>query len=136
MSTTAGQFIKSYKIMLFAKSCQLYFQKSSTIDFWLSSKYDSSQYCQRKQSFKRYFSSSVKPFMSSFLSYFILLQNQKNVLQEEIKDWTFKTYLLTEEAISWLLLIESLKMACARSYVWFLNFLDFFCSMSCPNSVK
>ena len=27
---------------------------------------------------------------------------------------------------SWLLLIESLKMTCARSYVWFLNFLDCF----------
>ena len=39
----------------------------------------------------------------------------KNVLQKEIKDWTFKACLLTEETSSWFPLIESLKITCARS---------------------
>ena len=66
-------------------------------------------------------------------------KNQKNVLQKEIKDWTFKAYLLTEEASSLFPLIESLKIACARSYVWLLNFYQrervwiVFCGMSYPN---
>ena len=50
-------------------------------------------------------------------------KNEKNVLQKEIKDWTFEAYLLTEETSSLFSLIESLKMICARSYVWFSNFL-------------
>ena len=50
--------------------------------------------------------------------------NQKNLLQKEIKDWTFEAYLLTEETSSRFLLTESLKMTCARSYAWFLNFLS------------
>ena len=72
--------------------------------------------------------------------------HQKNVLQEEIKDWTFEAFLSTEETNSWFLLIESLKMTCARSYVWFLNFLDCFSwhvfpklsniTMTCPKSVE
>ena len=53
-------------------------------------------------------------------------KNQKSMLQKEIKDWTSDAYLLTEETSSWFLLIESLKMPCARSYSWFLNFLDCF----------
>ena len=47
------------------------------------------------------------------------------MLQEEIKDGTFEAYLLPEETSSSFLLIESFKMIYARSYVWFLNFLDF-----------
>ena len=49
--------------------------------------------------------------------------NQKNVLQKEIKDWTFEVYLLTGEPSSWFGLTESLKMTCARSNAWFLDFL-------------
>ena len=55
-----------------------------------SSKHSSWQYCQKKVA-KRYFLNSVK------LSVFILImhilfyrKNQKNVLEKEIKDWTFK----------------------------------------------
>ena len=64
-------------------------------------------------------------------------KNQKNVLQREIKDWTFKAYLLTPDNSSWFLLIESLKITCARSYAWFLNFYWIvFRDMSYPNSVN
>ena len=48
--------------------------------------------------------------------------NQKNMLQKEIKGWTFEVCLWTGEPSSWFPLIESLKMACARSFEWFLNF--------------
>ena len=41
-----------------------------------------------------------------------------------MKDWTIEVYLLKGEQSSWWLLIESLKMTCARSCVWFLNFLS------------
>ena len=46
-------------------------------------------------------------------------KNQKNVLQKEVKDWTFEAYALTDETTSWFLLIESLKMTfkSVRSYV-------------------
>ena len=44
-------------------------------------------------------------------------ENQKNVLQKDIKDWVFQAYLLTEETSSGFLLIGSLKMTYARSYV-------------------
>ena len=37
------------------------------------------------------------------------------MLQDEIKDWTFEAYLLTEETSLWFLLIEQLKVTCARS---------------------
>ena len=64
-------------------------------------------------------------------------KNQKNVLQRESKDWTFKAYLLTADTSSWFPLIESLKITCARSYAWFLNFYWIvFRDMSYPNSVK
>ena len=49
-------------------------------------------------------------------------KNQKNVLQREIKDRTFKAYLLTVETAFWFPLTQSLKITCARSYAWFLNF--------------
>ena len=68
------------------------------------------------------------------------------MLQEEIKDWTFEAYLLTEEITSWFLWIKLLKMTCARSYAWFLNFLDCFLwhilpkhskiTVNCPKSVE
>ena len=48
------------------------------------------------------------------------------MLQKEIKNWTFEAYLLIEETSSLFQLIESLKMTCARSYAWFLIFLDWF----------
>ena len=66
--------------------------------------------------------------------------NQKNVLQKEI-DWAL---LIDWEPCPWFPLTELLKMICARSYAWFLNFFVkrgglglFFCGlMSSPNSVK
>ena len=57
------------------------------------------------------------PFPKDFCVFILIInilfcrKNQKQVLQEEIKDWTFKTYLFTEETSSWFPLIESLKMA-------------------------
>ena len=43
-------------------------------------------------------------------------KNVKNVLQKEIKDWTFKAYLLNADTSSWFPLIESLKITYARTY--------------------
>ena len=63
--------------------------------------------------------SHLKDFSSVLL---FCHKNQKNLLQREIKDCTFKTYLLTADTSSWFPLIESLKITCARSYAWFLNF--------------
>ena len=65
-------------------------------------------------------------------------KNQRNMLQVKTKEWIFEAYLLTEETSCWFQLIESLKMTCAWSVldVWFLNFLDVFRGMSCPNSAK
>ena len=51
-------------------------------------------------------------------AYLFFCTNQQNVLQKVIKDWTLEVYLLTGEPSSWLLLIESLKMTCARSFAW------------------
>ena len=62
-----------------------------------------------------------------FLEYALILfccTNQKNVLQNKIKDWTFEVYLLIEVPSSWSPLIESLKMTSARSSAFFLNFLS------------
>ena len=50
-------------------------------------------------------------------------KNEKNMLQKEIKDWTFGAYSLTKEISSWFVLIASLKMTCVRSCVWFWNFI-------------
>ena len=57
-------------------------------------------------------------------------KNQKNVLQKEIKDWTFEADLVTDETISWFSLTESLKMTfeSARSYVCVI--LEFFIKRS------
>ena len=49
--------------------------------------------------------------------------NQKNMLQKEMKDWTFEVYLLIGELSSWFPLIESVKITYDSPYVWFLNFL-------------
>ena len=70
--------------------------------------------------------SYVKLFVSLFLSciFHFCCKNQRNVLQKEVKDRTFETYLLIEEPSFWFLLIESLKMICARSFASFLNFLS------------
>ena len=72
----------------------------------------------------------ISPVLKNFVFFRIInilfcCKNQKNMLQEEIKDGTFEAYLLPEETSSSFLLIESFKMTYARSYVWFLNFLDF-----------
>ena len=68
----------------------------------------------------------LKAFCDFFLAMHILYccKNQQNVLQKKIKDWTLEVYLLTGETSSWLLLTESPKVTCARSYAWFLNFLS------------
>ena len=126
------------------KSCQLYLQKTFIIYFWLGSKYGSSEYCQRSSHLK-----DISPVFSKTFCVFILTvhnlfcrKNQKNVLQKEIKDWRSATYLLTVETCSWFLLIESLKITCARSYAWFLSFYQtervwvVFCNITYPNSVK
>ena len=62
--------------------------------------------------------------MSLFLSciFCSTVKIRKNVLQKEIKDWTYNAYLLTEETSSWFTLVESLKITCSKSYWWFLNF--------------
>ena len=49
--------------------------------------------------------------------------NQKNMLQKEMKDWTFEVYLLIGKLSSWFPLIESVKITYDSPYVWFLNFL-------------
>ena len=60
----------------------------------------------------KYYAPVLKIFCVFILIINILFcrKNQKYVLQEEIKDWTFETYLFTEETSSWFPLIESLKM--------------------------
>ena len=51
-----------------------------------------------------------------FIMHFLFCStNQKNVLQKEIKDRALEVYLLTGEPGSWFLLIELLKITCARS---------------------
>ena len=103
-------------------------QKSSTIYFWLGSW----QYCQKRYPLKKYFPSYVKLFIFILNIHIIFCRkNRKNVLQIEIKEWNFEAYLLTEEPISWLLLIESWKMTCTRSYGWFLIFLSNSVGLDC-----
>ena len=82
------------------------------------------------------------------MSFFSSLTNDENVLQWEIKDWAFDFYLLTGEPSQFMISAdtESLSMAFARSYVWFLNSWIFgqtervgivFGRLSpCPDSVK
>ena len=70
---------------LTAKSPGLFFQKSSTTDFWLGSKYSSCQYCQRKYPFKRHFPSFVKLFESfslETLKYWVGVQQGQSYLME------------------------------------------------------
>ena len=75
---------------------------------------------------KKIFPQLCNTFCIFILNMHILFccKNQKSVLQIKIKDCIFEVYLLTEEPNSWFPLIESWKMTCARSYVWFLNFLS------------
>ena len=74
-------------------------QKISIIDFWLGSKYSSWRYCQKKiykniflDIFLKIFPKLCKTFCIFILIMDILFcrQNQKNVLQKEIKDCAFK----------------------------------------------
>ena len=91
---------------------------------------------------KHIFPVTLKDFCVFILIMHILFcrTNQKNVLQKEI-DWAL---LIDWEPCPWFPLTELLKMICARSYAWFLNFFVkrgglglFFCGlMSSPNSVK
>ena len=59
------------------------------------------------------------------------MHNQKNVLQKEIKRLNLWSLFTAEETSSWFLLIESLKMTCARSYASFLNFLSNGAGLNC-----
>ena len=79
----------------------------------------------------------------SYHACFILWHKSENVLQKEMKDWTFKVYLLTGEISSWFLLIESLKMTFDRSMCdsWICCQTEklriVLCDLkSCPYSVK
>ena len=67
-------------------------QRSSTIDFWLGSKYGSWQYCQKKVFILKIFPQLCKTFCVFIPIMHALLcrNNQKNVFQEEIKDWALK----------------------------------------------
>ena len=58
----------------------------------------------------------MKLFVFIFIMHILFCwKNQKNILQKEIKDWTFKAYSLTKEISSSFLLIASLKMTWAWS---------------------
>ena len=105
---------------------KLFLQKSSTIDVWLGSKSGSWQYCQISIH-------SVKLFIFILIMHILFYsKNWKKLIAE--RNWTYKAYLLTEETSSWFPLIESLKITCARSYAWFLNFYWIvFCKISYPN---
>ena len=78
----------------------LFLQKSSTIVFWLGSRYGSWQYFLKKLP-KRYF-----PVLSNFLclfsdhAYFTLSRKPEKCVTER-KDWTFEVYLLTKETSFW-----------------------------------
>ena len=69
------------------------------------------------------FCQSCKTVSVFILIMHILLQKSEKHVTEKDKDWTFEVSLLIGEPISWFRLFESLKMTCARSYAWFLNFL-------------
>ena len=71
--------------------------KTSTIDFWLGFKYGSWQCCQKNNSHLTYISPVIKLFVFLFLLcvFHFVTQIRKNMLQKEIKDWTFEVYLLT-----------------------------------------
>ena len=101
-------------------------KKRSTIDFWLGSKNNSWQYYQKSSHLK-----DISPVLSKTFCVFILIllslfchKNQKNMLQKEIKDWTFNTYLLTEESSSWFLLIGSLRINLCQILCMVLEFLS------------
>ena len=78
----------------------------------------------KKVAIKKIFPQLCNTFWIFILNMHFLFccKNQKNVLQIKIKD--FEVCFLTQEPNSWFPLIESWKMTCARSYVWFLNFLS------------
>ena len=62
----------------------------------------------KKIGIKKIFPQFCKTFCVFILIMHFLFccKNQKNMLQKEIKDWTFEADLLTDETISWFLLIE------------------------------
>ena len=86
----------------------------------------------KKTAIKIYFSSYVKPFVFiPFNAYFTSPHksekkcvNKRNWTWNLKRDWTFEIYLLTGKHISCILPTQSLKITCARSYAWFLNFLS------------
>ena len=74
-------------------------ETNSTINFWLGSKYASWQYMSKKITIQKIFPQLCKTFCVIIHIMHILFcrTNQINVLQKEIKDWTFEVYLLTGE---------------------------------------
>ena len=69
---------------------------------------------------------------------------RKNVLQKEIKDWTYKAYLVTEETSSWFPLIESLIVVLEflsngeslNCFSWYVLPRLSKVTVTCPQSVK
>ena len=100
----------------------MFFWKSSTIDFWLGSKYGSCQY-RKKKLFKRYLPSYVKLSVSLFLScmFYFVAQIRKTEREKKLNLWSLFINRRSRFSSS---LTESLKMTCARSYAWFLNILS------------
>ena len=100
-------------------------QKSCIIGFWLGSKCSCWQYCQKNSHLK-----DICPVMYNFLchysyhAYFILSHKSEKRVTEWNKRLAFEFYLSTggNPTSSLFPLTESLKMTCARSYAWFLNF--------------
>ena len=131
-----GHFLRK---KLKAKNC---FQKYSTINFWLVSKYDSWQYCQKNGHLK-----DISLYVKFLVSLFLLFcTNERKVLQREIKDWAFE--FLTGEpnqfiiSADWIIEHDLYQILCVV-----LEFLNFFFRgesfeivfgrlKSCPDSVK
>ena len=61
-------------------------QKFSTINFWLGSGFYSSQQCNKKKSFKRYFPSSVKLFVFILIMHILFFANRKYVTERNRLD--------------------------------------------------
>ena len=154
-----GTQSKIYGGFFFAKKCwelkvfNYFYKKSSTLDFWFLNAALGNIIKKKNSHLKDISPALLKTFCVIIHIMHILFcgTNQKNVLQTEIKWWTFVVYLLTFEVYlligepsSLLPLNEWLKMICVRSYVGFLNFLsngeglDCFSNglTSCVKSVK
>ena len=102
-------------------SCWLFFQKSSTIDFRLGSKYNSWQYCQKISIYKIF--PQFKTFLS-LLSYFILSDiSEKRVTDKNkrLNPWS----LLITWGTQFLILADwIIENDICQTLAWFLKFLS------------